>query len=226
MLLACIARLFRAPTAPQNGPARRSTFTPRLVSAVLTRLGGHCAPSNPPQPSAAAKLVFAGALKALGWVGAQEENVQWWTDKGFIGTKDWELIYDDEWGAPYVYLRMVAALAGSLLIPVVYLSTRALGAGRLPSAVAATLVLTETVSALQARLILCDAFLYLFHVASLGASFVSVAYPLSSARRWLWVGITGLMLGCAVSVKLTALGTLATVGIHQLIWVLTIADDG
>ena len=189
-------------------------------------------------------------LKALGWVGAQEENVQWWTDKGFIGTKDWELIYDDEWGAPYVYLRMVAALAGSLLIPVVYLSTRALGAGRLPSAVAATLVLTETVSALQAsgraaaprvspraypcplpmlrqaRLILCDAFLYLFHVASLGASFVSVAYPLSSASRWVWVAITGLMLGCAVSVKLTALGTLATVGIHQLIWVLTIADDG
>lgn len=90
-------------------------------------------------------------LKALGWVGAQEEKVEWWTDKGFIGTKDWNLIYDDEWGAPYVYLRMLAALMGSLLIPTVYLSARALGLGRLPAAVAATLTLTETVSALQVR---------------------------------------------------------------------------
>jgi len=94
-------------------------------------------------------------------------------------------------------------------------SARALGLGRAPAAVAATLVLCETVTALQSRLILCDAFLYFFNVASFGASFASVRPGLSPAASLAWAAGTGLLLGCAFSVKLTAVGTIGTVGIHQ-----------
>ena len=39
---------------------------------------------------------------------------------------------------------------------------------------------------------------------------------LTLRQQYLWCAITGAMLGSAMSVKLTALGVLACVGIHQL----------
>lgn len=167
-----------------------------------------------------AKLVYAAILVAFGFKGAGELNVKWWTNDGFIGTRDWELLYAEEYRTasgllPYVPLRVAAALVGSALVLAMFASARALGLGRAPAAVAATLVLCETVTALQSRLILCDAFLYFFNVASFGASFASVRPGLSPAASLGWAAAVGLLLGCAFSVKLTAIGTIGTVGIHQ-----------
>jgi len=169
-----------------------------------------------------AKLVFAAVLWAFGFRGAGELNVKWWTAEGFVGTRDWELLYDEQYRTasgllPYLPLRVTAALVGSALVVVMFASARALGLGRAPAALAATLVLCETVTALQSRLILCDAFLYFFNVASFGASFASVRASLSPAHSLRWALAVGLLLGCALSVKLTAIGTVGTVGVHQAI---------
>lgn len=165
-----------------------------------------------------AKLVFAWALKFFtSFEGAREDNVQWWTKDGFVGTSDWELLYSEDHGKPYIVLRMVSAVIGSLLTPVVYLTARAMGCRRVVAFFAVWLTFLESIIALQSRLILCDIFLYFFNIASIGASFASTRPNLSTGDRTKWVIITGLMLGCAVSVKLTALGTIAIVGIHQVL---------
>jgi dolichyl-phosphate-mannose--protein O-mannosyl transferase len=49
------------------------------------------------------------------------------------------------------------------------------------------------------------------------ASFASVRAGLSPKAQYVWCAVTGLCLGCCLSVKLTALGILATVGVHQLL---------
>ena len=77
----------------------------------------------------------------------------------------------------------------------------------------------------QARIIVCDAWMYLFDVAALGASFASVTRGLSGAASVAWVVATGFLLGCAVSVKFTALGIVATVAFHQAA-VLLLATPG
>jgi dolichyl-phosphate-mannose--protein O-mannosyl transferase len=52
------------------------------------------------------------------------------------------------------------------------------------------------------------------------ASFASVRSGLSLKSQLWWCVLTGLCLGCCLSVKLTALGILATVGVHQLLGLL------
>ena len=99
------------------------------------------------------KLIYAGVLKAQGFVGPQERTVKWWSEKGnIIGTSDYLKVYDAEYGKPYIAMRITSAVAGAALIPVTYMSSRSLGLGRVPSLLAATFVLTEAISALQVRL--------------------------------------------------------------------------
>jgi dolichyl-phosphate-mannose--protein O-mannosyl transferase len=59
----------------------------------------------------------------------------------------------------------------------------------------------------------------------MGASFASVRSGLSERSQWTWCAITGLCLGCCLSVKLTALGLLATVGVHQLLCLIASCKD-
>jgi hypothetical protein len=66
---------------------------------------------------------------------------------------------------------------------------------------------------------------YFFNVATMGASFASVRSGLSERSQWVWCAVTGLCLGCCLSVKLTALGLLATVGVHQLLCLIASSKD-
>ena len=52
-----------------------------------------------------AKLAFAAVLWAVGFSGAHETDVKWWTDKGFVGTIDWKLLYDPAYGEAFMPLR-------------------------------------------------------------------------------------------------------------------------
>jgi dolichyl-phosphate-mannose--protein O-mannosyl transferase len=73
-------------------------------------------------------------------------------------------------------------------------------------------------------LILCDVFLYFFDLATIGASFASVRSGLSEGKQLMWCCVTGVCLGLCMSVKLTALGILATVGVHQLLCLVSSSD--
>lgn len=177
-----------------------------------------------------AKLAFAALLWVGGFVGAQEDKVRWWVSEqegGFIGTKDWLLLYEDgygwpaEWGQPYLALRRLSATMGVIFVVVTFLSARAIGLGRVAATLAAWCAGCELVVLLQSRAILCDIFLYTFNMATIGASFASQRLGLTESQRVRWCLITGLLLGCALSVKLTALGTLAVVGVHQALCLLS-----
>jgi dolichyl-phosphate-mannose--protein O-mannosyl transferase len=207
------------------------------------------------------KLIYAWVLHLQGFVGARETEVQWWSKQGnIIGTADYKLVYEEAYGKPYIVMRIVAAVAGAALVPVMFLSARALGLGRVPALLASAFVLFETVSALQvrgyaliggrgssvrkhvvrcwgaglmrcplssfclqSRIIVCDSWLYLFDVAAIGASFASVTSDLSRPASVAWVAFTGFLLGCAMSVKFTALGIVATVAVHQALVLLFVA---
>ena len=171
-----------------------------------------------------AKLAFAAVLWFLGFKGAQEDNVRWWVSEsegGFIGTKDWMLLYNDDYGAPYLPLRRLSATMGVIFIAVTYITARAIGLRQVASSLAAFMAMCELVILVQSRAILCDIFLYLFNMATIGATFASMRPGLTEKQRLAWLGATGLLLGCALSVKLTALGTMALVGIHQALSLLT-----
>lgn len=171
-----------------------------------------------------AKLAFAALLWVLGFEGAKEDNVRWWVSEqegGFIGTKDWMLLYDDAYGAPYVHLRRLSATMGVIFIVVTYLTARAVGLRRVASSLAAFMAMCELVILVQSRAILCDIFLYTFNMATIGATFASMRPGLTEKQRLGWLAATGLLLGCALSVKLTALGTMALVGVHQALSLLT-----
>lgn len=165
-----------------------------------------------------AKLAFAGVLWALGFKGAQEDNVRWWVSEkegGFIGTKDWMLLYDEKYGSMFLPLRRLSATLGVIFIAVTYLTARAIGLRRVAATFAAWMAMCELVILVQSRAILCDIFLYLFNMATIGASFASMRAGLTERQRINWLLVTGVLLGCAMSVKLTALGTVALVGVHQ-----------
>ena len=165
-----------------------------------------------------AKLAFAAMLWLVGFKGAQEDAPRWWVSEkegGFIGTKDWLLLYEPEYGEPYLPLRRLSATMGVAFVLVAFLTGRAAGFGRIASVFLAWLAGCELVILLQSRAILCDIFLYFFNMATSGATFASARPGLSERARVSWCLLTGLLLGCAMSVKLTALGTVAVVGVHQ-----------
>ena len=95
-----------------------------------------------------------------------------------------------------------------------------MGCSRFAAFFTASLALWDNMIAIYSRLILTDIYLWTFHAMAIGASFMSTNMTLSPRTRTLWVGLTGLFLGCALSCKYLAGGTLAMVGFHQLAHVL------
>ena len=95
------------------------------------------------------RVTVLQVLYLRGFVGAQEEAVKWWVPNAFIGTKDWLLLYEEEWGSEYIPLRKTAAIVGSILIPVAYYSARGVGCGKVASFLAAWMVGLEALVLVQ-----------------------------------------------------------------------------
>eukprot|EP00298_Acanthocystis_sp_HF-20_P017090 c21663_g2_i1.p1 GENE.c21663_g2_i1~~c21663_g2_i1.p1 ORF type:complete len:609 (+),score=201.09 c21663_g2_i1:300-2126(+) len=169
-----------------------------------------------------AKMIFALVLSFTSFEGANELKVQWWIKNGFIGTSDWKLLYRDEHGSPYTTLRCTSAVFGILLVGVTYPTIKAMGCGRVAAFLGAWFILWDNLILLQSRLILTDIFLYFFNMASYGCSFMCARTDLSFKEEIFWTFMTGFMLGCAVSVKYTAIGTMGLVGVHQAIAIFTL----
>lgn len=126
-------------------------------------------------------------------------------------------------GVPYVTMRTLPALMGVGVIPIAYLTLRALGCSRSTCSLGAILVTFENALATQSRLILLDSPLVLFTAAT-----TLVWVKFSNERRvfgrrwWIYLGLTGLGLGAVVSCKWVGLFTIATIGLCTIsqLWVL------
>ncbi|GAA5876172.1 hypothetical protein JCM3774_003518 [Rhodotorula dairenensis] len=134
---------------------------------------------------------------------------------------------------PYVAMRLLPATLGLALVPLAYLTLRALHLRPATALLGALLVLFENGLITQSRFILLDSPLILFTAL---AAFFWIGFSNEnetprdragtvgpfSRRWWAWLTLTGLALGAVVSCKWVGLFTIATVGVFTVaqLWLL------
>ena len=112
-----------------------------------------------------------------------------------------------------VGMRMLPALAGVLLVPVMWGILRRLGASRPFAFLGAFLILLDNAILVESRFILMDSMLLLFGLSAV--YFYLVARKSKTGLAWLWLFLAALFAGAAVSTKWTGLNALAIIG---LVW--------
>lgn len=140
---------------------------------------------------------------------------------GFNGQFDFktigkEYLVGENTPVPYVAMRSFCALLGVATVPLAYLTLRALSLRATTALVGSMLVTLENALITQSRFILLDAPLVFF--TSLTA-FGWVSFCNEERKRsftetwWAWLILTGISLGCVLSVKWVGLFTVATIGV-------------
>lgn len=143
-----------------------------------------------------------------------------------------------EAGVPYVTMRLLPAVMGIAVVPLIFLTLRASGAIQTSAVLGAALITFENGLITQSRLILLDSPLVIctaftaytwtvfeskYHAAALPGSPAATpsggVAPIAtkqdavfSADWWMWLALTGLGLGATVSMKWVGLFTIAWVG--------------
>jgi dolichyl-phosphate-mannose-protein mannosyltransferase len=138
------------------------------------------------------KLLFAAAAKVLGVSGAALANNE-----------------------PAPLLRVIPALCGALIIPLVYLLLRELGAGRRSATFGAALLLVDNALLVESRFIFPDVPLLFFGLLAVFL-FARSRAAAGSRRSWLISGAAAAA-GVAFSIKWTGLSALGLIG---LVWVI------
>ena len=115
---------------------------------------------------------------------------------------------------PAPLLRVLPAVAGALIIPVVYLILRELGAGRRVATLGAALLLVDNALLVESRLILTDSMLVLFGM--LAVLFYLLARTRNGRSRGMLLVASALTAGMAASIKWTGLSAL---GLILLAWI-------
>lgn len=127
-----------------------------------------------------------------------------------LGISPEQLASEDPAG---IVLRVLPALAGAALVPLVYVLIRQFGLGRRVATLGALLVLLDNALLVESRLIVMDSLLLL---AGIGAMSAYMALRVSKGiKRWAWVIVTAVLLGVLVSIKWSGL---AIAGLIALAW--------
>ncbi|KAF8239372.1 glycosyltransferase family 39 protein [Tricholoma matsutake] len=127
---------------------------------------------------------------------------------------------------PYVGLRALPAILGSLTIPVVYAIMKESGYSTVIAAFSAALVLFDNGHIAQSRLILLDATLVFFMTLTVYSyvRFRKLRYLEFSVEWWTWLIATGTFMACTWGSKVNGILTVATIGIAVLIDLWDILD--
>lgn len=119
--------------------------------------------------------------------------------------------YDEigkEYGSVLYYpLREIAAVFGVVTVPLMYSTARTLGVSWVGSLLVAGFFCFDNLNIVESRLILMDSQIVFYLVLSL---FCALHLWRSTPRTWnrfWWLTATGLVCGCSISVKWTALAT-------------------
>ena len=127
---------------------------------------------------------------------------------------------------PYVMMRLLPATLGIGLVPITYLTLRALDCRATTALLGALFVTFENGLITQSRLILLDSPLIFFTALStffwIGFSNENEKGEAFGEAWWAWLTLTGLALGAVVSCKWVGLFTIATIGLCTIkqLWVL------
>ena len=114
-----------------------------------------------------------------------------------------------------VILRILPALAGAALVPLMYVIVRQLGFGRRIATIGSLLVLFDNALLVESRFILMDSLLLLIGFGALSSYLV--VRRASGIRRWIWVLVTAILLGMLISTKWTGLAVAGLVGLAWLV---------
>jgi dolichyl-phosphate-mannose-protein mannosyltransferase len=112
-----------------------------------------------------------------------------------------------------VGLRLLPALAGALLVPLMWGTLRRLGASRPFAFLGALAVLLDNAILVESRFILMDSMLVLFGLSAI--YFYLVARDNHTRWHWFWFTLAAIGAGASVSIKWTGLNAIAIVA---LVW--------
>ncbi|KAG9224052.1 hypothetical protein CCMSSC00406_0004332 [Pleurotus cornucopiae] len=127
---------------------------------------------------------------------------------------------------PYVGLRALPAILGSLTIPVVYAIMKESGYSTVIAAFSAILILFDNAHVTQSRLILLDATLIFFMSLTIYAyvRFRKLRYLEFTTEWWGWLIATGVFMACTWASKVNGILTVAAIGCAVLIDLWDILD--
>ncbi|BGP33280.1 Dolichyl-phosphate-mannose--protein mannosyltransferase 1 [Rhodotorula toruloides] len=137
---------------------------------------------------------------------------------------------------PYIAMRLLPATLGLALIPLAYLTLRALQLRPATALLGSLFIMFENGLITQSRFILLDSPLIFFTALSV---FFWVGFSNEndvprdrggrvgpfSRRWWIWLTLTGLALGAVVSCKWVGLFTIATVGVYTIVQLWNLLGD-
>ncbi len=110
-----------------------------------------------------------------------------------------------------VQMRVLPAVFGALLVPLVWALLRQFGVGRPLAFLGAFMVLADNALLVESRFILLDPMLMFFGFA--GLYLYLVARKSTGRGRWIWLSLSALAAGAAFSIKWTGLASFALVGL-------------
>ncbi|EJD00774.1 glycosyltransferase family 39 protein [Fomitiporia mediterranea MF3/22] len=145
---------------------------------------------------------------------------------GHFDFKDIGKVY--EAGVPYVAMRMVPATLGLFLVPLTYLTLRALDCRATTALLGAFFVTFENGLITQSRHILLDSPLIFFTAL---ATFFWIGFCNEDKHKpftqnwWTWLTLSGLGLGAVVSCKWVGLFTIATIGFSTILQLWRLLGD-
>jgi len=112
-------------------------------------------------------------------------------------------------GLPATSLRVLPALLGTLIVPLVYVLLRQLGAARRVATLGAFVILCENALLVDTRVALLEPYIISFGLLAITAFFA--ASRRYAGRRWVFLTLSALMAGFAVSVKWTGASALGVI---------------
>ncbi|KDR80748.1 hypothetical protein GALMADRAFT_222348 [Galerina marginata CBS 339.88] len=140
---------------------------------------------------------------------------------GFDGSFTFDTIGDSYTTAhvPYVGLRALPAILGSLTIPVVYGIMKESGYSTVIAAFSAAILLFDNAHIAQSRLILLDATLIFFMTVTMYAyiRFRKLRYREFTTEWWTWLTLTGVFMACTWGSKVNGILTVFAIGFAVLI---------
>ncbi|KXN87385.1 Dolichyl-phosphate-mannose--protein mannosyltransferase 4 [Leucoagaricus sp. SymC.cos] len=127
---------------------------------------------------------------------------------------------------PYVGMRALPAVLGSLTIPVVYAIMKESGYSTIIAAFSASLILFDNAHIAQSRLILLDAALIFFMSLTIYAyiKFRKLRYREFTTEWWVWLVLTGVFMACTWGSKVNGILTVVCIGCAVLIDLWDILD--
>ncbi|KAG6909028.1 hypothetical protein DXG01_002302 [Tephrocybe rancida] len=147
---------------------------------------------------------------------------------GFDGNFQFETIGDSYTTShvPYVGLRALPAILGSLTVPVVYSIMKESGYSTIIAAFSACIILFDNAHVAQSRLILLDATLIFFLALTVYAyiRFRKLRYREFTQEWWTWLIATGAFMACAWGSKVNGILAVVTIGLAVLIDLWDILD--